>query len=91
MELSRGKGIVQREFLYLLLALAFVGASLFAVFTLLASTEVGEPVALLLFLMVVGLMVTGYMGGVLVLAVAAISVLTRYAGRLGRQEPKPSA
>jgi hypothetical protein len=79
---------VQKEFIYLLIVLAFVAGSLFVTFIFLATMQASEGVALLLFLAVAGLMIVGYMAGVLVLAIAALAALTKYVGLLNRQQPK---
>jgi len=54
---------------YLLLILVFVAVSLFLVFSFVASAEVDELRGVVLFLVTAGLLVVGYMVGLLFLAV----------------------
>ena len=66
------KGGSAKGFVYLLLVLAVVAGSLFTIFSFLATAQVGEAVALVLFLAVAGLLIVGYMVGLMVLGLAMV-------------------
>lgn len=67
---------------YLLIILAFVAVSLFLVFSFVASAEVGEVEGVVLFLVAAGLLVVGYMVGLLFLAVVGVYLLLTRMGRV---------
>jgi hypothetical protein len=60
---------------YLLFILAFVAVSLFLVFSYVASAEVGEVGGVVLFFVAAGLLIVGYMVGLLFLAVLGVYLL----------------
>jgi hypothetical protein len=57
------------------------------IFTYVATMMVSEALGVGLFLVVVGLLIGGYMTGLIVLAFVAIAVLTRHSGVAGEQQP----
>jgi len=71
-------GLLKQPFLSLLVLLAGIGGSLFLILHFVASSQVSEGGGIALFLVVAGLVFTGYVVGVIVLAFVAILVLTRY-------------
>ena len=71
-------GLLKRPFLLLLVLLAALAGTLFMILSFVSSTQIGEGVGMGLFLVVAGLVFTGYVVGVIVLAFVAILVLTRY-------------
>ena len=60
------------DLVYLVIVLAAIAGSLFTVFTFLATTQVGETLALVLFLAVGGLLVMGYMVGLMILGLVIV-------------------
>jgi len=68
------------DLVYLLVMLAAIAASLFTVFTFLATTQVGETLALVLFLAVGSLLVTGYMVGLMILGLLIVPLARRVSG-----------
>jgi len=68
------------DLVYLLVMLAAIAASLFTVFTFLATTQVGETLALVLFLTVGSLLVTGYMVGLMILGLLIVPLARRVSG-----------
>jgi len=83
--------ILQKSFLYLVLVLLLILGSLFALFTFLASTTVGEVLGVFLFLIVGGLLIGGYMVGLMVLALLGITLLAgRTSGRSNQTSSKPA-
>jgi hypothetical protein len=60
---------------YLLLILGAIAGSLFMVFTFLANAEFGEAAGVALFFVVAGLLVAGYMVGLMFLAMIALMML----------------
>jgi type IV secretory pathway VirB6-like protein len=67
----------KKDLVYLLLVLAAVAGLLFTIFSFLATADVGETVALILFPVVGGLVIAGYMVGLMVLCFAAILPLAK--------------
>jgi len=67
----------RKEFGYLLFILVCVAGSLFGILTFVATTEFDEATGVVLFLVVTGLIIGGYMVGVLVLAFLAVVVLPK--------------
>jgi len=65
------------QFTFLLLALAAIAGSLFMVFIYVASSTFSELVGTLLFLLVTGLLIGGYMLGFMALAFVGILLLTK--------------
>jgi ABC-type multidrug transport system permease subunit len=80
-------GFPKKEFVYLLLVLAAIAGALFMIFTFLAMVEVSEAMGVALFLVVVGLLIGGYMVGLMVLALVAFTLPTRRIGMAGEQQP----
>jgi hypothetical protein len=62
----------------MVLALAAIAGSLFMIFTYLASSTFSELVGPLVFLLVTGLLIAGYMLGFMALAFVGILLLTKY-------------
>ena len=60
------------DFVYVLFVLAAIAGSLFAIFSFLATAQVGETLALVLFLVVGGLLIAAYMVGLMVLGLAIV-------------------
>lgn len=81
----------KRAIVYLLLALAAIAGSLLATFSFVSTTQVGETLALVLFLAVAGLLIAGYMLGLMVLCFAIVP-LGKLVGRQRDQRsvPKPT-
>ena len=77
----------KKDLVYLLLVLAAVAGLLFTIFSFLATAEVGETVALILFLVVGGLVIAGYMVGLMVLCFAAILRLAKCIDKPSKQHP----
>ena len=71
----------RKEFVYLLIALACIAGSLFAVFTFLATAEFDEATGVILFLVVAGLLVAGYWVGLIIVAVLGIAAITKPVGK----------
>jgi membrane protein implicated in regulation of membrane protease activity len=71
-------GLLKQPFLLLLVLLAAIGGTLFMILGFVASTQISEGAGMALFLVVAGLVFTGYVVGVIVLAFVAILVLTRF-------------
>ena len=78
-----GPGV--KGFAYLLLVLAAVAGSLFTIFSFIATTQVGEELALVLFLAVAGLLIVGYMLGLMALGLAIMPVAKLVGGRRDRR------
>ena len=77
----------KKDLVYLLLVLAAVAGLLFTIFSFLATAEVGETVALILFLVVGGLVIAGYMVGLMVLCFVAILPLAKRIDKPSKQHP----
>ncbi|MFI5450387.1 MAG: hypothetical protein ACHQ03_11560 [Candidatus Bathyarchaeia archaeon] len=71
----------KKQLLVVLLVLASIAGSLFAIFTLLATMSFGGTLGLVLFLMVTALLIAGYMLGFMVFAFLAILFLAKYWSR----------
>ncbi|MGA2628132.1 MAG: hypothetical protein ABSF63_13855 [Candidatus Bathyarchaeia archaeon] len=71
----------EKQLLFLLLFLASIVGSLFAIFTFLATSSFGGTLGLVLFLLVSALLIAGYMLGFMVFAFLAIWFLTNYWSR----------
>lgn len=84
-------GPSRKDFLYVLLALAAITGSLVALFSLLATIEVDEMVALVFFLVVGGLLLAGYMVGLLFLGLALVPVVQRVRKRRDQRMVTSSA
>ena len=78
------RNLSKKDFAYLLIALAAIAGSLLVIFTFLAIEEMGETLALILFLTVTGLLIAGYAVGLMVLGLVAIVGFSR----LGNQSSK---
>jgi hypothetical protein len=83
-------GLRKKEFGYLLLVLAAIAGSLFMIFTFLATAEVSEATGVVLFLVVAGLLMGGYMAGLMVLAWVAFTLPTKRMGKPTEQQPTKS-
>ncbi len=68
----------KKQLLVLLLALASIAGSLYAILTFLATMSFGGALGLVLFLMVTALLIAGYMLGFIVFAFLAILFLSNY-------------
>ena len=68
------------DLVYLVIVLAAIAGSLFTVFTFLATTQVGETLALVLFLAVGGLLVMGYMVGLMILGLVIVPLARHVSG-----------
>ena len=77
----------KKEFAYLLLVLAAIAGSLFMIFTFLATVEVSEAIGVVLFLVVAGLLMGGYMVGLMVIAWAAFTLPARRIDKATEQQP----
>jgi len=71
----------KKQLLVLLLVLASIAGSLFAIFTFLATMSFGGTLGLVLFLMVTALLIAGYMLGFMLFAFLAILFLSNYWSR----------
>jgi len=78
----------RKDFVYLLLVLAAIAALLFSIFSFLATAEMGEALALILFLVVGGLIIVGYMVGLMVLCFAAVRPFAKYIDKTSKQDPR---
>ena len=74
-----------KDFLFLLVVLLCIGGALLALFTFVATTKVDEAMGVNLFLIVAGLLVGGYMVGLMVLALVGITALMGRMGKLNDQ------
>ena len=74
----------KKQLLLLLLVLASIAGSLFAIFTFLAMMSFGRVTGLALFLLVTALLIAGYMLAFMALAFLAILLLTRHWQKSGR-------
>lgn len=79
--------LIDRAFVCVVVALAGIAFFLLAIFNFLPSSQVGEPAALALFIVVTCLMVAGYALGFVALAFVGIFALTRFWQRI---EKKPA-
>jgi VIT1/CCC1 family predicted Fe2+/Mn2+ transporter len=70
----------KNDMVYLVVILAAIAGSLFTVFTFLATMEVGEALAVVLFLAVSGLLVTGYMVGLIILGLVIVPLARHVSG-----------
>jgi len=68
----------KKQLLVLLLALASIAGSLYAIFTFLATMSFDGTLGLVLFLMVTALLIAGYMLGFMLFAFLAILFLSNY-------------
>jgi hypothetical protein len=70
---------------YLPLVLVAIAVSLFTIFSLLVTAAVSESLALVLFLIVAGLLIAGYMVGLMVLAFLAIVTISKRGGKPSKE------
>jgi len=68
------------DLVYLLVILAAIAGSLFTEFTFLATTQLGETLALVLFLAASCLLVTGYMVGLMILGLLIVPLARHVSG-----------
>ena len=68
----------KKQLLVILLVLASIAGSIFAIFTFLATMSFGGTLGLVLFLVVTTLLIAGYMLGFMLLAFLAILFLSNY-------------
>ena len=71
----------KKQLLVLLLVLASIAGSLYAIFTFLAAMSFDGTLGLVLFLMVTALLIAGYMLGFMLFAFLAILFLSNYWSR----------
>jgi hypothetical protein len=74
-------GLLQRQFLFLLFAIAAVAGSLFTIFSFLATSTASEAIGMILFVLVTGLLMVGYMLAFMALGFAAILFFVKYWAR----------
>jgi len=80
-----------KDFVYLLLVLLCIAGALLALFTFVATTEVDEAMGVSLFLIAAGLLMGGYMVGLMILALVGITAISVRTGKLNDQSHKQSA
>jgi len=80
-----------KDFVYLLLILLCIAGALLALFTFVATTEVDEAMGVSLFLIAAGLLMGGYMVGLMILALVGITAISVRTGKLNDQSHKQSA
>ena len=71
-------GLMKHPFILLLVSLAAIAGVLFLILSFISTTQIGEGMGAILFVVVAGLVFAGYVVGVMVLAFVAILVLTKY-------------
>jgi len=71
-------GLFNQPFILLLVSLAAIAGTLFMILSFVSTTQIGEGFGMGLFIVVAGLVFTGYVVGVMVLSFLAVLVLTRY-------------
>jgi ABC-type multidrug transport system permease subunit len=84
------RALYKKEFGYLLLVLAAIAGSLFVIFTFLATVEVSEAMGVVLFLVVAGLLMGGYMAGLMILAWVVFTLPARRMGKPTEQQQTKS-
>ena len=67
----------KKNLVYLLIVLAAIAGSLITIFTFLATVQVGEAIALALFLAVSALLIAGYVVGLMVIGLLIMPVAKR--------------
>ena len=70
-------GLLKQPFILLVAALLAIAGVLFLILSFVSTNQFGEVTGALLFITVAGLVFSGYVVGVIVLAFVAILVLTR--------------
>ena len=71
-------GLFKQPFILLLALLVAIAGTLFTILSFVSTSQISAGVGMGLFLVVAGLVFSGYVVGVIVLAFVAILVLTRY-------------
>ena len=71
-------GLFKQPFILLVALLVAIAGTLFTILSFVSTSQISAGVGMGLFLVVAGLVFSGYVVGVIVLAFVAILVLTRY-------------
>jgi len=71
-------GLFKQPFILLVALLVAIAGTLFTILSFVSTSQINAGVGMGLFLVVAGLVFSGYVVGVIVLAFVAILVLTRY-------------
>jgi hypothetical protein len=85
---SSQNSTLNRDLVYLLLALAAIAGSLFSVFTLLATTQIDEALAVVLFLVAGCLLLAGYMVGLMILGIVILPLVRHVSVRRDQRTVK---